>query len=425
MRTRLLLPAVLAATVLATAACGGSSGGTGDGAGKPAASGAAPGAPAGTGSLTVWADDARAKPLQEIAAAFTRDKGVKVKVVQKGLGEIRDDFVSQAPTGQGPDVVVGPHDWLGKLVHNGVLAPLELGDRAAAFSPVALDAMRYEGRTYGLPYAVDGIALLRNTELAPQAPASFDELLSTGRRLVAEGKAKLPVAVPVDAKSGSPYHLYPLQTSFGCQVFGTKPDGGYDANRLELDSPACQRFAPWLRGLGRDGVLSTSLTAEIATDAFLKGQTPYLLAGPWDAATFRNAHVPFAVDPVPSADGSPARPFVGVQGFFVGAKSANPILAQDFVLNYLSTPQAQRALYDTGGRVPATTAVLDQVKDDPVVAGFARAAQAGVPTPNLPAMDSVWADWGLTQLAIVQGRGEPAELTTAMASRIRAKIAAG
>ncbi|MGW1995791.1 sugar ABC transporter substrate-binding protein [Embleya sp. NPDC001921] len=421
MRPRLLLPAVLAATLLATACGGGGSGGDGDKAASPAASGPA----AATGSLTVWADDARAKPLQEIAAAFTRDKGVKVKVVQKGLGEIRDDFVSQAPTGQGPDVVVGPHDWLGKLVHNGVLAPLELGDRAAAFSPVALEAMRYEGRTYGLPYALDSIALLRNTELAPQAPTSFADLLATGRRLVDEGKAKLPVAVPVDPKSGSPYHLYPLQTSFDCRVFGTKPDGAYDPAKLELDSPGCLRFAPWLRGLGKDGVLSTSLTADIATDAFLKGQTPFLLAGPWDAATFKAAHVPFAVDSVPGADTAPAQPFVGVQGFFVGAKSANPILAQDFVLNYLSTPQAQRALYDTGGRVPATTAVLDQVANDPVVAGFARAAQAGAPTPNLPAMDSVWADWGLTQLAIVQGRGDPAELTTAMAGRIRAKIAAG
>lgn len=421
MRPRLLLPAVLAAATLLVTACAGGGGDKGDDKTAPPASAPA----AGNGSLTVWADDARAKPLQDIAAVFTRDKGVKVKVVQKGLGEIRDDFVSQAPSGQGPDVVVGPHDWLGKLVHNGVLAPLELGDRAAAFSPVALEAMRYEGRTYGLPYAVDSIALLRNTELAPQAPASFDELLATGRRLVEQGRAELPVAVPVDAKSGSPYHLYPLQTSFGCQVFGTKPDGAYDQAKLELDGPGCQRFGPWLRGLGKDGVLSTSLTADIATDAFLKGKTPFLLAGPWDAATFRAAHVPFAVDPVPSADGSPARPFVGVQGFFVGAKSANPILAQDFVLNYLSTPQAQRALYDTGGRVPATTAVLDQVENDPVVAGFARAAQAGMPTPNLPAMDSVWADWGLTQLAIIQGHGDPGELTGAMAARIRAKIAAG
>ncbi|OPC78267.1 maltose ABC transporter substrate-binding protein [Embleya scabrispora] len=421
MRPRLLLPAVLAAATLLATACGGGGGDKGDDKTAPPASAPA----AGNGSLTVWADDARAKPLQDIAAAFTRDKGVKIKVVQKGLGEIRDDFVSQAPTGQGPDVVVGPHDWLGKLVHNGVLAPLELGDRAAAFSPVALEAMRYEGRTYGLPYAVDSIALLRNTDLAPQAPASFDELLATGRRLVEQGRAELPVAVPVDAKSGSPYHLYPLQTSFGCRVFGTKPDGAYDQAKLELDSPGCQRFGPWLRGLGKDGVLSTSLTADIATDAFLKGKTPFLLAGPWDAATFRAAHVPFAVDPVPSVDGSPARPFVGVQGFFVGAKSANPILAQDFVLNYLSTPQAQRALYDTGGRVPATTAVLEQVGNDPVVAGFARAAQAGLPTPNLPAMDSVWADWGLTQLAIIQGHGDPGELTSAMAGRIRAKIVAG
>ncbi|MFI6291588.1 extracellular solute-binding protein [Nonomuraea sp. NPDC050790] len=368
-----------------------------------------------TPTLTVWADDSRAAPLRGIAATFEKDRGVKVKIVQKAMGNLRDDFVSQAPSGQGPDVIVGPHDWLGKLVQNGVVAPLDLSAKAALFSKAAMEAMTYDGQTYGLPYAIESVAVLRNTKLVPTAPATFGDLVATGEALVKAGRAEYPVGLPVDPKAGSPFHLYALQTSFGSQVFGA--DG-----KLEIDNPGGLRFASYLRKLAEDKVVSTSLTGDIATSAFVKGQTPFLVTGPWDAPALAKAGVPFAVDPVPPAGKEKARPFAGVQGFFVSAKSAAPILANDFLLNYLATPQAQKALHEAGGRPPAMTSVREELAGDPVLAGFAAAAADGVPTPNVPQMDAVWADWGLSQLAIITGRGEPAELTRKAAERIRAKI---
>ncbi|MFE0153278.1 extracellular solute-binding protein [Nonomuraea sp. NPDC059007] len=366
-------------------------------------------------TLTVWADDSRAAPLQRIAATFEKDRGVQVKIVQKAMGNLRDDFVSQAPSGQGPDVIVGPHDWLGKLVQNGVVAPLDLSAKAALFSAAAMRAMTYDGQTYGLPYAIESVAVLRNTKLVPTAPATFDELVARGKSLVKAGKSTYPVGLPVDPKAGSPFHLYALQTSFGSQVFG--PDG-----ELEIDNPGGLKFAAYLKRLAADKAVSTSLTGDIATNAFVKGETPFLVTGPWDAPALAKAGVPFAVDPVPPAGPEKARPFAGVQGFFVSAKSANPILANDFLVNYLATPQAQKALHAAGGRPPAMTSVREELAGDPVLAGFAEAAADGVPTPNVPQMDAVWADWGLSQLAIITGRGEPAELTRKAAERIRAKI---
>ncbi|MFI6318143.1 extracellular solute-binding protein [Nonomuraea sp. NPDC050556] len=358
-------------------------------------------------TLTIWADDSRAKPLTDLAKAFERERGVKVAVVQKGMGGLRDDFVSQAPTGQGPDVIVGPHDWLGKLVQNGVLAPLDLGSRADRFQPAAVAAMTYQGQVYGLPYAIESVALLRNPKLAPERPKTFDDLVATGAKLVKDGEADFPVGLPVDPKAGSPYHLYPLMTSFGSAVF----KGG----TLAIDDEGGLKFAAYLRKLAKDKVVSTSLSGEIATSAFRKGRTPYLITGPWDAPALKG--VPYEVEPVPSAGQDPARPFVGVQGFYVSAKTANPILASDFVLNYLSTQQAQQALHATGGRPPAMTSVPDTT-------GFAEAASGGEPAPNVPEMDAVWGDWGLSQLAIITGDENPAELTRDAADRIRAKIGA-
>ncbi|MFI6920828.1 extracellular solute-binding protein [Nonomuraea spiralis] len=365
--------------------------------------------------LTVWADDSRARPLQDLAAAFQKARGVQVKIVQKSMGGLRDDFISQAPSGQGPDLIAGPHDWLGKLVQNGVVAPIDLGATASAFPKLALDAMRYEGQTYGLPYAIESVALLRNTKLAPKRPQTFGELVAAGQKLVRDGKADFPVGLPVDPKAGSPYHLYPLQTSFGSSVF----DGG----KLGIDDKGGLAFAAYLRRLAEAKVISTSLSGEIATDAFREGRTPYLVTGPWDAPALARSGLAFSVEPVPPAGDQPARPFVGVQGFYVSAKSANPILANDFLLNFLATPDAQRELYAAGGRPPALTSVREELRGDLVLTGFAEAALAGSPAPNVPAMDAVWGDWGLSQLAIITGDGDPAKLTRDAADRIRAKIA--
>ncbi len=52
----------------------------------------------------------------------------------KDFATVDQDFISQVPTGKGPDVIVSPHDKLGSYVSAGVVAPLELGDVADGFA---------------------------------------------------------------------------------------------------------------------------------------------------------------------------------------------------------------------------------------------------------------------------------------------------
>ena len=87
-------------------------------------------------------------------------------------------FIVQAPSGAGPDLIVGANDWVGSLVKNGVVAPVELGDKANGFSDAAKKAFTSDGTLYGVPYAVENIALVRNNALAKDTPATFDELIA-------------------------------------------------------------------------------------------------------------------------------------------------------------------------------------------------------------------------------------------------------
>lgn len=397
-RTLLTAGAVAITAALALAGCSG-------GAGSSSTSGTDSKTP-----LTVWVDADRAKVMKDAAASFTKETGVKVTLVQKDFGKIQDQFVAQVPTGKGPDITIGANDWTGNFVTNGVVQPIELGDKAAGFEKVAISAMTYEGKTYGLPYSIENIAILRNTALAPEPASSYADMVSKG------------FVVQVGPQS-DPYHLYPFQASFGAPVFGTAADGSYDPKKLTIGGASGDAFASWLAEQGKAGVLSTSVTGDIAKEKFNSGKAPFFLTGPWNVADAEKAGIKLAVDPIPSVGSAPSAPFVGVQGFFVSSKTKNKLAANDFLTNYIGTEKVQTALYKVGARPPALTAAFDKAASDPIIEGFGKVGATGEPMPNIPAMGKVWQFWGVTQAAIIDGKGDPAALWQKMTTDIQTAIA--
>ncbi|HWL77661.1 maltose ABC transporter substrate-binding protein [Microbacterium sp.] len=404
------LAAIVAGSAVVLAGCAGGGGGN------------ETEAPESAGSITVWVDADRAGVLEDAAKDFTADTGVEVKLVQKEFGEIRDQFVQQVPTGEGPDIAVGAHDWLGVLVTNGVVAPVELGDTASDFEQVAIDAWSYEGQTYGVPYAIENIGLLRNTDLVAEAPTSYDDMIAKGTAAGTE----YAFLVGLDPEASDPYHLYPFQTSFGAPVFGTDADGAYDPADLQIGNAGGQEFATWLASQGATGagVFNTNITGDLARENFVAGKSPFFLTGPWNVPAAEEAGLNIAVDPIPSAGGQDAQPFAGVQGFFLSSESENRLAANEFLINYIGSEEVQTALYEVGGRAPALTAAFDAaVGSDPITAGFGEVGANAVPMPSIPEMGSVWQFWGVTQAAIINGQGgDPVELWNKMASDIQAAI---
>ncbi|REJ04143.1 maltose ABC transporter substrate-binding protein [Microbacterium bovistercoris] len=402
--------------ILATTLAGCSAGDNGNGGGAQTDA---------SSSLTVWVDANRIEEMQEIAAKFEEDKGIEVELVEKEYGDVmRNDFIQQVPTGEGPDVMVGGHDWLGQLVQNGVVAPLELGDTVDDFSEVGLRAMSYEGVTYGLPVSLENIALVRNTALADSTPASWDELIAAGQAVVASGAAQYPVLVQSDPVDSDPYHLYPIQASYGAPLFGISEDGSYDPDQLLIGAEGGNDFAAKLVEWGANGVINTSITGDIARDEFAAGKSPYMLSGPWNLPAFQEAGIDYAIEAIPQAGPEAPTPFVGVQGFFVSSESDNALAANEFVVNYLGSEEAQLALYEAGGRPPARISAFEiAAADNPDVGAFGEVGLTGVPMPAIPEMGAVWDNWGSTQSALVNGTaGDPTEAWQAMAGRIQAAI---
>lgn len=372
------------------------------------------------GTLTVWVDSERVDALKGAAEAYTEETGVEVDIVGKDVSTIKDDFIQQVPTGEGPDITMGAHDWLGELSTNGVVAPLELGDSAGDYLDVAINAATYEGTVYMLPYAVENIAVLRNADLVPEAATSFDDMIAKGQ---AAGLDK-PFVVEQGAE-GNPYHLYPFQTAFGAPVFGSN-DEGYDPTDLQLGNEGGVAFAQWLGTQGKNGAanFNTDIDGDIAKQAFLDGTAAFWLTGPWNVGAAIDGGVNVAIDPVPSPTGDIASPFAGVKGFFVSSESENKVAANDFLVNYIGTEDVQLDLFEAGNILPALSAAAETASSDPIIEGFATVGADAVPMPAIPAMGSVWQYWGIAEADIING-ADPVATWSKLATDVQAAIDAG
>jgi arabinogalactan oligomer/maltooligosaccharide transport system substrate-binding protein len=210
-------------------------------------------------------------------------------------------------------------------------------------------------------------------------------------------------------------------------LFGLTPNGDPDPTNVTVDSAGSIAAGEKIQSIGEEGAgaLKTSIDNTNAIPLFFDAKAPFLVSGPWAVADIEKAGTPYDICPIPAWEGgTPAGPFVGVNGFYLASKGANKALAQEFATNFLTTPEVQVAFYNSEPRRPALTEAVDQVKaTDPNIAKFQAAAAGGTILPAIPEMGQVWGPFGVAEAAIIKGEDVKTSLEAA-AKAIRDGIAA-
>lgn len=375
--------------------------------------------PAPTITLVVWADEARAPVVQAIAPAFTEATGVEVTVEILEFGQIRDQVGVAGPAGEGPDLFIGAHDWVGQLVVDGAIAPIDLGNKSGDFFDVAIDAFNYEGSLYAVPYATEAIAMYYNTDLVPEAPATFEEIAD-----ICAGLSDIEncVGIPGGGDAADAYHNYPFVSALGGYIFAYDPATGFNPTDVGLDSDGAVAGIQFLADQIAAGVIG-SVNYDGAKNLFLEGKEPFWITGPWEVGNLnaQNA-VNWAVAKIPTIGGNAPAPFVGAQGFFLSNFSENTVVAQSFLLDFLATQDGMQALYEADPRNPAFKPVFEALGDNPVAETFALSAADGIPMPNIPQMSAVWAPLGDNLLLVRNGALAPADAMSTAAEAVRAAV---
>lgn len=372
-------------------------------------------------SLTIWADNTRAPILRDLATTFQEEYGVTLIVEELGFGDIRDQLTIAGPAGQGPDIIVGAHDWLGELVSNGVLAPIDLGAKEGDFAPAAIQAFTYDGELYGMPNATENVALFINTDIVPECPATWDEVMDISMERAANNTDDVATnQYGFVRMEGDPYHFFPIQTAFGGYVFGVT-DEGYDPTDVGIDSEGSLAAATWWDEFVKAGLQPPAVDWDTMHLMFESGQSAMTITGPWATSRIADSGIPYEICPIPGEVNETGSPFLGAQGFMISAFAKDPLLAQIFLTEFVATPEVMQAFYDADPRVPAYLPVLDAL-DDPNIAAFGEAGMNALPMPAIPEMASVWDAWGNAVVLISQQGDDAVNAFTNAAEQIRTAI---
>lgn len=362
-------------------------------------------------SLTIWADDTRTPVLLDLARAFEAEYGVALIVEQ--IADIRDQFRIAAPAGEGPDIIIIPHDQIGELIESGLLAPIDLGAKEEMFRAEAVAAFFYDGEQYGMPYATENLGFFRNTELVPDEPATWEEVYEIAVALTGAGDASEGFIL-----SGTTYDAFPIQTAFGGYIFGRDAEGNFDPTDVGVDSEGMIEAISFIDRLVEEGLMPESTDWDTAHVLFENGETPFIMAGPWALPRIRESGVPYAISAFPEGPAGRGVPFLGVQGFVINALSDNVALAQAFLTEFVATDATMQALYDADPRPSAWIPVFEAT-DDPDLAGFSLAGEGGIPMPAIPAMSAVWGAWDAGITLVIQQQLDPEAAMTDAGQQIR------
>ena len=377
---------------------------------------AAPLAQAGELKLLVWINgDKGYNGLQKVGDAFERESGVKVTVQHPEAAP--DKFQSSSGAGKGPDIFCWPHDRVGEWARSGLVVPIRPREKLRnEIDASAWKAFQYQGQTWGYPLAIETIGLIYNKAMISTPPTSFDEVIALDREFSARGKK----AILWDYDKS--FFSWPMMAGAGGYIFGSDAQGNLDVHDIGVNTPGAVKAAEVLAGLVRNGQMPRGAGYAEMESSFSKGEVAMMISGPWAWDNAKRSGIDFGVAPIPSVDGKPAKPFVGVLGCMIAAPSKVKDLAREFIENHLLRVDSLKTINaDVPLGTPANKVFYAELASNPNIRATMENARLGVPIPNIPETGKFWTAMDAALEAIVQGRQSPKAALDGAAARMQVK----
>ena len=381
-------------------------------------------------SVILWTafEGAELSTLRSSVEEFEASHGIDIEILKVPFPQLQRKVLVAGPALQGPDLLLGPHDWIGILQTADLLAPIPpdvvaVGD--SSFYEISTRAVTYDQTIYSAPMMLECVVLARNTKLCPVKPTSLDALVEEAVQCVKRNPEALGFAYQLD----NFYFSWAFMAGFGADFLAPFAEANLSLENLEFDTRPAVEGATWIANLrGKYKLVPPGLKNDTAVELFLKGRLGMMICGPWNLGAMRAAGVPFVLEPLPPGPAKDSSPFVGVTGAML-SRYATEKKGVHEVLEFLVSPELTARLCQSSGRAPArkaTTEILEREEKDPAVIAalklFSEAAQSGTPLPNHPAMAGVWAPMEEALELITTGQTEAGPELKRTTERVRAKI---
>ncbi|MEZ4224405.1 MAG: extracellular solute-binding protein [Polyangiaceae bacterium] len=334
--------------------------------------------------------------LEQLLRQFNRHPKNQGRVYVEPLGvpdaSFKDKLIRNVPRGSGPDLFLRPHNELGELHGERVVAPLsknELPFPEGAYLPKLLSGLSVDGELLGIPITYKGLFLFYNTTLAPRGPLRDTRELSELRR-------RLPQDVfPLVYDTTSLYFHSPFLLGARGRVFAD------DGRSFALfDEPGVASFR-WPGTWKRAGILPPEPNYNEMVRLFQAGKASAIVCGPWyRPAGMVGAQGDWDVAPLPDVDGRPSGSFITVDGLYLSKESKHPAEAKE-VMRFIAGADGERARLAELGLPPVVTASYDDLAQTAsadadthrrfeMVRVQRLALERGMVTPNSVRMAATW-----------------------------------
>lgn len=272
--------------------------------------------------LVVWVNDEekQKQALSDIFKKYTEKTGIKIEMVAVNMLDQAKKIALDGPAGKGPDVFFQPHDRIGDIVLQGLADPVDLGDAKSEYNKTAIDAVTYDGQTYGVPFVVETYGLFYNKDLVPEAPKTMEDLMKIAKEKTNAAKDQYGFLM----EAANFYFVYPFFAGYGGYVFHNK-DGKVDTSDIGLANDGAVKGAELVQSWFKNGYIPKEINQDIMNGLFTKGNVATVISGPWNIATYRDAlGDKLATAPLPVLEnGEHPKSFVGVKTWMLSAYSKN------------------------------------------------------------------------------------------------------
>jgi multiple sugar transport system substrate-binding protein len=325
-----------------------------------------------------------------------------------------------------PDILQVDAIWTPEFAAAGWILPLDpFAPDTAAFFPVTIEANRWQGELFALPWFVDVGMLYWRTDLLDRPPATWEQLERDVRRATADGSPRYGLVWQGARYEGLVTVFLEYLGGFGGRIL----DGG----RVTVSEPPGVLALTTMRNQIRRGVVPARVLTwheEEPRFAFQNGEAalmrnwPYAVAPMQDSADSRVAGR-FAVAPMPAGAGGRHTAAFGGAQLAINAFSPEAEAAWR-VIDYLTRPEQMLERAEIVGQFPTRTGVYD----DPALAealaippAQAREiVEAAVPRPVTPVYTQLSEMLQIQLHRALSGQAEPAAALARAASEMQALL---
>jgi len=308
--------------------------------------------------------------------------------------ELLSRYEQSASSGIGPDLFIGPNNWLMPLADQHLIQDLRpYAPATEEYLSRAVASLTYNEGLYGLPLALRPMALYYNTQMVTTPPATLDDWL-------------------IQAANENPSAL---NTNFKPAFWGIQAFGGQlfdEDSRIVLDQGGFANWLSWLKTAQDSPGMILSPDEATLRDLFFSGKAAFYTGNPDDLPAARAAlgRENVAVAVLPAGPNGPSGPLLDVEAIYFNHATPPPQTETAVLLaKFLTNANQSATLMREIGRVPANRTVKVDPRIYPAEAGFAAQARTAVAYPNLPQMEPITAGGDDVYKAVLQGVIEPTE----------------